>query len=499
VVIIQYVVICGWDALANVYGAQRDISRFVDKLCDSADPTMMLAYSKIRTLCLYEKTCDGITTYADCITDKIVADNNAPSRSFHTIIEDNPDINHIVIVAMCNDATTIDTLLRSSPIIRNKLAKHLYVCHYDNAYDPPFEVSGYRCKDEYPDANEGGIVVRYDNDNYYDSRAWYFDDGETVPRINHEELQYIDMMKNILARGHFRKTRNGNTYSLFGHNMTFDLYGGILPVLTTKKMFTRGIIEELLFFLRGDTMSKNLEKLGVNIWKWNTSREFLDNNGLSSYADGDMGPMYGYQWRSFNKPYGHVRDQNGGDSNNNNTQTPPSYCDQLKYVIDTLVKDRWSRRIVMTTYNPLQANECVLYPCHGLVIQFGIENDNELSCYMYQRSQDTFLGSPFNITSYALLVHIVCNVVNNELDKLCAPDVRLVAGKLHMGLGDIHIYESHVSAVREQITRVPFAFPTVIIKKNIDFAELSLNNLSAADFEIVGYKSHPPIKAEMVA
>ncbi len=188
---------------------------------------------------------------------------------------------------------------------------------------------------------------------------------------NWEELQYLSLLNKILSIGDYRETRNAKTYSIFGEKLEFDMDNGF-PLLTTKKMFCRGILEELLFFLRGDTNSKLLEDKNVMIWHDNTTEEFLkkNNKNLEEY---DMGPMYGFQWRFFNAPYHgcHHDYTNHG-------------VDQLKIVVDTLNKDPYSRRILMTTYNPAQAEDGVLYPCHGLQIQFYVEK-NRISLQMYQR------------------------------------------------------------------------------------------------------------------
>lgn len=292
------------------------------------------------------------------------------------------------------------------------------------------------------------------------------------------EQQYLNLLKDILDNGHYRKTRNGNTYSLFGKHLEFNLKNGF-PLLTTKKMFLRGIFEELSFFLKGQTNSKILENKNVNIWKENTSRKFLDSVNLSHYEEGDMGPMYFYQIYNFNAPY------KGCGS------IPENGFNQWEQVIHLLRTDKYSRRIIMTTYNPLQANEGVLYPCHGIVIQFAVERENELCCHMYQRSCDTFLGEPYNIASYSLLTLILCQFLNDT----STTDFRFVPGKLCISLGDCHIYENHVDAVRSQLTKDPYEFPLLEIQGPItDMTQLDFTCIS-----LINYKCHPGIKAEMIA
>lgn len=331
----------------------------------------------------------------------------------------------------------------------------------------------------YINCNCNVTFLKYENKNYVDCKYWTY--SNNLPYINLDEIQYLDMMKNIISNGHYRQTRNACTFSLFGAHMTFDLSDNKLPLLTSKQMFARGIIEELLFFLRGETNSKNLENKNVNIWKPNTSREFLDSINLKHYQEGDMGPMYGFQWRHFNAPY-----------QNSNTDYSGQGIDQFEQVLQDLEKDKYSRRILMTTYNPSQAKEGVLYPCHGLTVQFGIENDNLLCCHMYQRSQDTFLGSPFNIASYSILVHIMCNMLNTRINN---NNNNFKPGKLYISVGDVHLYEQHIEVAKEQINRVPYLFPKLKIKKQIT----KIEELSYEDFEIIGYKSHPKLAATMIA
>ncbi len=185
------------------------------------------------------------------------------------------------------------------------------------------------------------------------------------------EQDYLDLLKNILENGNIKEDRTGiGTKSIFGTRLSFSLKDNVLPLLTTKKMFTKGIIEELLFFIRGETNTKLLEEKGVNIWKGNTSREFLDKKGLHNLKEGDMGPMYGYLWRNFNG------------------------VDQLKNVIELIKNDPDSRRILVSAYDPSLSNKCVLDPCH-MFFQFYVEDNAWLSLQWYQRSVDSFLRFTF--------------------------------------------------------------------------------------------------------
>lgn len=281
---------------------------------------------------------------------------------------------------------------------------------------------------------------------------------------NYEERNYLNLLKDIYINGDFRETRNGYTYSLFGKSLEFNLSESF-PLLTTKKMFLRGIFEELKFFILGQTDTKMLSEKGVRIWEGNTSRSFLDSMGFYDYEEGQMGKMYGYQWRNFN-------DEN---------------VDQLQNLINELKTNPTSRRLLMTTFNPAQSHLGVLYPCHGIVTQFYVNKKKQLSCIMHQRSADTFLGVPFNIASYALLIHIICMLT------------KLNPGKLIMNFGDVHIYDSHIRQVLIQINRDCYDFPQL----KIDYTLESLEDIKNLEFSHLNfttpYISHPPIKAEMMA
>lgn len=274
-----------------------------------------------------------------------------------------------------------------------------------------------------------------------------------------DEQGYLDLLQNILANGTDRSDRTGvGTRGIFGTQLRFSLENNQIPMLTTKKMFARGIIEELLFFIRGETDTKLLEAKGVNIWKGNTSREFLDKRGLNDYAEGQMGPMYGSKWRNFNG------------------------VDQLSNALELIKNDPYSRRILVSAYDPSASNFCVLEPCH-MFFQFYV-NDGKLSCQFYMRSCDFFLGNPFNILSYAILTRLMAKASNLE------------ANELIFTAGDTHIYNNHFDAVKEQITRVPHPFPTMKINAEINSIK-DMENLKFEDFEFNNYIYYPAIKAPM--
>lgn len=295
--------------------------------------------------------------------------------------------------------------------------------------------------------------------------------------INYEERTYLELLYRIITQGHFRSTRNANTWALFGESLQFDLKDNILPVLTTKKLFVKGIFEELMFFLRGDTNTKHLSDLGVKIWEPNTSRQFLDSNNLSHYKEGDMGPMYGYNLLHFGHEY-----------EGSNADYTDKGFNQLEYCMNLIKTDPFSRRIIMTTYNPSCAKQGCLYPCHGISIQFSVGRDNDLSCMMTQRSADTFCGIPFNIASYALLVHLIVQTINKETGS------KLIPGTLIMSLGDVHIYESHYDQVICQLLREPKPFPKISFLN----AHEKLTDYKFEDIELIGYDPHPSIPVKMV-
>lgn len=301
-----------------------------------------------------------------------------------------------------------------------------------------------------------------------------------VTNVNGEEQQYLNLLNEILQKGHYRATRNSNTWSLFGKTLEFNLSKGF-PLLTTKKMFFKGIFEELLFFLNGDTNAKHLSELGVKIWDGNTTREFLDKTGLQHYEEFDLGPLYGYNFLHFGYPYEGMNSNYDGKGFN-----------QIEYCLNLIKKDPYSRRILMTSFNPSTASAGVLYPCHSIVIQFYVEENNKLSAVCYNRSQDFFLGNPFNLSSTSLLIYLFCEVINNDPEY---KGNKLSPGRMIMNLGDVHIYEDHYSCCIRQILREPFSFPTISFKRKIT----ELTDFKFDDIVLLEYQYYPNIPAKMIA
>jgi thymidylate synthase len=258
--------------------------------------------------------------------------------------------------------------------------------------------------------------------------------------------EYLDLMQKVLEEGTVKTDRTGTgTRSIFGHQIRFDLARGF-PLITTKRLHVKSIVHELLWFIRGDTNIRYLKDRGVKIWD-----EWADDNG-------DLGPIYGAQWRSWP-----ARD--GGT------------IDQLAKVIATLRTSPDSRRLLVTAWNPADVDRMALPPCHCL-FQFYVAK-GRLSCQLYQRSADVFLGVPFNIASYALLTHIVAHVTGYR------------PGEFIHTFGDTHLYLNHIEQAQEQLKRQPLELPRLIIRRDVKEAD----DFRYEDFEFAGYQSHPHIAA----
>ena len=260
--------------------------------------------------------------------------------------------------------------------------------------------------------------------------------------------QYLELLRHILATGTGNHDRTGTgTISVFGYQMRFNLEDGF-PLLTTKKLHVRSIIYELLWFLRGDTNIRYLHENKVTIWD-----EWAD-------ANGDLGPIYGYQWRSWPTREG-------------------KSIDQISQVIDSIKQNPDSRRHIVSAWNVEEIDKMALPPCH-IFFQFYIAN-NKLSCQLYQRSADVFLGVPFNIASYALLTLMTAQITGYQ------------PGELIHTLGDAHIYKNHIEQAKLQLTREPFPLPTMILNPEIH----SIFDFRYEDFQLINYRAHPHIKAEI--
>ena len=283
----------------------------------------------------------------------------------------------------------------------------------------------------------------------------------------HEEYQYLDLIKKIIKIGEQRSDRTGTgTLSIFSPGqLRFSLRDNRLPLLTTKRVFFWGIIEELLWFIRGETDVQKLHEKNIHFW---------DQNLLKTQDDGnnwDAGPIYGFQWRHFGARY-----TNCSDNYDNHG------IDQLEDIINQIKHDPCSRRIILNAWNPVDTKKMILPPCH-IMAQFYVHGDSSISCHMYQRSCDMGLGVPFNICSYAILTHMLAHVTG------------LTANELIISMGDAHVYNNHIKGLKEQIQREPREFPTI----SFNCKKENLKDFLFEDFVLIDYNPHKSIKLEMSA
>ena len=331
------------------------------------------------------------------------------------------------------------------------------------------------------------------------------------------ENGYLSLLKDTLVNGENKITRNGNVISIFGCMIHYKDISIAFPLITSKKMFFRGIVEELLWFLRGSTNANELKSKNVHIWDGNSTREYLDSIGLN-YHEGELGPVYGWQWRKFGKEYENCNeceneeteediynDMNSTDadtdtdsSSNTDTNTDTETysdtynkgVDQIKYILDELSKENNSRRAVLSAWNPVDLKKMALPPCHILYI-FN-KSSKGLSCHMTLRSSDLFLGLPFNIASTALLTQILAHILHIPAHEVC------------LSICDAHIYDEHKQQVNKQIDSELYDLPKVIIKKDapdikssIDLKIKWIESLVYEDFELSNYKSGVALSAIM--
>lgn len=292
----------------------------------------------------------------------------------------------------------------------------------------------------------------------------------------HAEQAYLDLMRCVLEDGEVRRGRNGTTHSVFGKRLEFDLQSQGFPLLTTKRVFWRGVVEELLWFLRGSTDATELRERNVHIWDANSSRAFLDSVGLADVPEGHIGAGYGYQWRCFGGEY--PRRVDG--------------VDQLHYVVSELVTNPFGRRAVLSAWNPKQLRRMALPPCH-VMYEFYRGRDG-LSCQMVMRSSDVAAGLPFNIASTSLLTCVLAAAVGD------AP------ARVIIVTGDTHLYDVHVENARVQLQRAPMPFPYVSVQKAHPSASASvadrvrwIESLTPDDIALKDYKCHGPLSFPMVA
>jgi len=292
--------------------------------------------------------------------------------------------------------------------------------------------------------------------------------------MSHPERAYLDALKNILENGDDRPDRTGiGTRGIFGLQMRFDLTEGF-PAVTTKKLAWKAVVSELLWFLEGSNDELRLREIlhgeryteKRTIWSDNAEAPYWTNKKLQRHA-GDLGRIYGVQWRKWRKPLVRIN------------KVVLQNHDQLIELVNGIKEDPYSRRHIMTAWNPGELDLMALPPCH-IMSQFYV-NNGRLSCQMYQRSADMFLGMPFNIASYALLTHLIAQACNLEV------------GDLVITVGDAHIYNNHFDQVEEQLTRKPFPLPTLKLNPEVE----AVWDFEMTDVELVGYESHEAIRAPM--
>ena len=295
--------------------------------------------------------------------------------------------------------------------------------------------------------------------------------NKLINGFHHDENQYLNLIDDIIKFGEPINSRNGKVKSIYGSVMHFNLLNNVMPILTTKKLAWKTCLKELFWFINGSTDNKLLKQNNVKIWNENGSREFLDSRKLFNNKEDDLGPIYGHQWRFFNANYA-----------NCNTDYTNQGVDQLQYIIDNLKDNdnKYSRRLLMSAWNPCQLDEMALPPCHVLA-QFNVSKDDKLSCSLYQRSGDIGLGVPFNIASYSFLTHIIAKHCNLE------------ASEFIYYLGNCHIYDDHLDVLKQQLYNKPELFPTIKITDKKD----NIEKYNLQDVEIHNYVFNKKLNLKM--
>ncbi|XP_055329747.1 thymidylate synthase-like isoform X2 [Paramacrobiotus metropolitanus] len=317
--------------------------------------------------------------------------------------------------------------------------------------------------------NSDGSITGQAKNALHNHLKFRYDGQQNSESSRHEEMQYLDQLRYILDNGSFKADRTGvGTLSVFGLHSRYSLREGSFPLLTTKRVYWKGVVEELLWFIRGGTNAKDLAEKNVHIWDANGSRNYLDSIGLKHYEEGELGPVYGFQWRHFGAEYVDCHADYSGKG-----------IDQLNDIVHKIKSNPNDRRLILSAWNPADLLKMALPPCHALV-QFYVSN-GELSCQMYQRSADMGLGVPFNIASYSLLTCMIAHVTG------------LSPGDFVHTIGDAHIYVNHVDALKEQLLRTPLRFPQLTIQRKIK----NIDDFQAEDFVLTGYSPHPPVKMSM--
>lgn len=346
------------------------------------------------------------------------------------------------------------------------IATKLYITKIEEKFE--CNVKFPRIPHSYYITNNSNLLTEYNNITETTLKYYYLDYELDTIKL-HDEFNYLNTLRNVILNAKDRNDRTGEgTISHFGCHARYDLSKSF-PLLTTKRVYWKGIVEELLWFLRGDTNAQNLIDKNVHIWDLNTTREFLDSAGLTHLRERDGGPIYGFNFRHFGANYVDCDTNYEGQG-----------VDQVKEVLRLIKEEPHSRRIIINLWNPSDLKKVCLPACHTLY-QFYVDGDN-LSCSLYQRSGDLGLGVPFNIASASLMTHIFAHLSGKK------------AYELVHTIGDAHIYKNHIPAIEEQLTRIPTPFPILKIK---DRDQKEVEDYVYDDFIIMGYEPLPMIKMVM--
>lgn len=399
------------------------------------------------------------------------------SDRYHIVITSTPEIFNEVDNVIFTKMENFDTIVmpenkRCFVIGGTNIYKHflpkaykMHITHIDKVYEGDAHFPGFY---------DWNIVDASDKQYSSTEKCHYrFLTYEKYPDPRYtliNDIKYLKLLHTVSTKGCERADRTGTgTISLFGKQLCLDI-SNTVPILTTKMVAWKSCIKELLWFLNGCTDANVLKQQGVHIWNGNTTRDFLDSRGLSHLPEGDIGCGYGFQWRHFGDAYKTCKDEYTGG------------FDQIKYIIEQLKTDPYSRRIFMSSWNPQHMSQMALPPCH-VSAQFYVDNERGLSCHMYQRSVDCFLGLPFNIFSYTVLTYILATICDMKPKELV------------ISMGDTHIYKDHLEQVNKQLERIPIVPPKLVVNPRIK--DIPLSDISVDDFDVIGYFHHEQLKGNM--
>jgi thymidylate synthase len=359
---------------------------------------------------------------------------------------------------LCDIKVDIESIISDGNDISyfsSKISKEIFKKTYEKVYKDGVKLNG-------------GLKYGWINQ----SALYTFSIYHNKENINEEEFNYLKLLRFVSENGTPKDSRNSKVISYFSPpSIKYDLRNGF-PLLTSKKVGWKTVLRELLWFIKGSTNNKELQAKNVHIWDGNSTREYMKTIGLEHYPEGDLGPIYGFQWRHFGaKYYGcHYDYSNRG-------------VDQLKYVIDEIKNNPTSRRIILNSWNAADLDQMALPPCH-VMVQFNVDVENHfIDAKLTQRSGDMFLGVPFNIASYSMLLHIIGNITG-YIPRYFIHDI-----------GDAHIYDNHKDAIETQLKRGTYNFPKFVITKDIQ----DIDNIDETFFDLINYKYFPTIKAPMSA